>query len=448
MKVVTTACFLLISPVLLAEVPVIKSVVNLGSQDARFSPGVLAEVRYVAPSFRIESDKVRVGDRTVDVVDEDDGQGLIIRLPTDLPIGASTVVLETSAGTSKPFPIVVHAYSPAIYPPSPSPFFNSGLPSFACNHTAVTGDILNVFAIGLGTPDAQGAVAKPSITVGGRMVDVTEFAPITVPGIGSLGSGAAYRLQFVVPPGDGMHSIVVTAGGQKSNAVSLPVGKAILSLSAPSFSARLIAAPESIITAYQCSNEDFVRRPDVVWATPPDLPTSLAGVSMSVKDSAGVVRLAPMYAVNHNQVNYVLPAGTAPGLAAATVLSDGRVIGEADLQVEPVAPDLFQNVQVVRFRDGVQTTEQVSQIDMGPETDQVYVVMYGTGVRFRTALANVTATIDGVDVRVEYAGPQGGGLPGLDQVNMHLPRSLAGRGAVALFVTVDGRPASAQLFFK
>jgi uncharacterized protein (TIGR03437 family) len=154
----------------------------------------------------------------------------------------------------------------------------------------------------------------------------------------------------------------------------------MLNLSAPSFSARLTAAPEAIMTGYQCNSEDFVRRPDVVSGTPPDLPTSLAGISIVVKDSAGVGRLALLYAVSWSQVNYVVPVGTAPGLATVTASSEGRIIAEADLQIESVAPDLFQSpeVQVARLRDGTQTVEQVSQIDMGPDTDQVYLVMYGS----------------------------------------------------------------------
>jgi uncharacterized protein (TIGR03437 family) len=74
---------------------------------------------------------------------------------------------------------------------------------------------------------------------------------------------------------------------------------------------------------------------------------------------------------------------------------------------------------------------------MGSDANEVYLVLFGTGLRFRSTLAAVRVSIGGVDAPVEYAGPQHE-FSGLDQVNVRVPRSLAGRGAVALQLTVDG----------
>jgi len=64
--------------------------------------------------------------------------------------------------------------------------------------------------------------------------------------------------------------------------------------------------------------------------------------------------------------------------------------------------------------------------------------LYGTGIRFRSSLANVTAAI--LEFSVEYAGPQGV-FPGLDQVNMRIPTSFFRRrpGWACLVLAVDGR---------
>jgi uncharacterized protein (TIGR03437 family) len=67
----------------------------------------------------------------------------------------------------------------------------------------------------------------------------------------------------------------------------------------------------------------------------------------------------------------------------------------------------------------------------------VYVTLYGTGIRGRSSLANVRATIGGVDTPVLFAGAQGG-FPALDQVNVQIPVSLRGRGQAPIVITVDG----------
>jgi len=47
---------------------------------------------------------------------------------------------------------------------------------------------------------------------------------------------------------------------------------------------------------------------------------------------------------------------------------------------------------------------------------------------------------NGVAAPVSFAGEQG--LPGLDQINVALPRALAGRGEVDVILTVDGKTAN------
>jgi uncharacterized protein (TIGR03437 family) len=53
----------------------------------------------------------------------------------------------------------------------------------------------------------------------------------------------------------------------------------------------------------------------------------------------------------------------------------------------------------------------------------------------------VTANIGGTNVPVFYAGPQPS-FEGLDQVNLSLPLSLNGSGAVNIVLTVDGQTAN------
>jgi len=80
-------------------------------------------------------------------------------------------------------------------------------------------------------------------------------------------------------------------------------------------------------------------------------------------------------------------------------------------------------------------------LDLGPEGDQVFLVLFGTGIRNRTSLGAVSVKIGGAEAQVTYAGPQGG-FVGLDQINVLVPRSLVGRGEVDVVLTADGRAAN------
>jgi uncharacterized protein (TIGR03437 family) len=73
---------------------------------------------------------------------------------------------------------------------------------------------------------------------------------------------------------------------------------------------------------------------------------------------------------------------------------------------------------------------------MGSSTDQVFLVLYGSGLQ-AAGTTGITATVNGISAQVVYAGPQGS-FPGLDQVNLLLPASLAGKGNVNVQLTANG----------
>lgn len=80
-------------------------------------------------------------------------------------------------------------------------------------------------------------------------------------------------------------------------------------------------------------------------------------------------------------------------------------------------------------------------LDLGATTDQLYLIPFGTGFRNRSALSAVSCTIGGANAEVIYAGAQGQ-LVGVDQANILIPRSVAGRGNVDLVFSVDGKTAN------
>lgn len=78
-------------------------------------------------------------------------------------------------------------------------------------------------------------------------------------------------------------------------------------------------------------------------------------------------------------------------------------------------------------------------IDLSAPDDRVFLTLFGTGLRHRGTA--VSARIGGESAEVFFAGPQGD-FVGLDQINLLLPRGLAGRGMVNIELTADGLPAN------
>jgi uncharacterized protein (TIGR03437 family) len=73
-------------------------------------------------------------------------------------------------------------------------------------------------------------------------------------------------------------------------------------------------------------------------------------------------------------------------------------------------------------------------LSLGGATDTLYVELYGTGIR---GAASVQCFVAGQSVPVLYAGPVAA-YAGLDQVNISIPKSLAGAGDVRVYVVADG----------
>jgi len=177
---------------------------------------------------------------------------------------------------------------------------------------------------------------------------------------------------------------------------------------------------------------------------------------LSVKDSAGTTRAAPLYYAGPTQINYVLPDGTAPGAATVTVSKNGATVATGTIQVADVAPGLFTaNADgtgapaaiIAKFPASGASTWQYAAtcgaaagscmpypIDLGAPGDQVYLELYGTGIRGYKS--GITVTIGGTAGNPVFAiQPQ---YPGMDQVNTLIDRSLIGRGDVDVILTVDG----------
>jgi len=256
----------------------------------------------------------------------------------------------------------------------------------------------------------------------------------------------------------------VTSDGQGGYASTFDIGltgvpssvASISTVSAASFSAGV--ASEGIAALFGAGLADST----ISAATQP-LPTTLGGVQVRIRDAAGTERAAPLFFVSPGQINSQIPPGTIPGSAVLSVLRNNTAVGQGTAVIDTIAPGLFtanangQGVAaalVLRVKsEGTQTYEGVGQfdqaqnrftalpIDLGPSTDRLYLIGFGTGFRYRSSVSGVTATIGGTNADVLFAGAQGS-YDGLDQANIAIPRSLAGRGDADLVLRVGGTTAN------
>jgi uncharacterized protein (TIGR03437 family) len=233
---------------------------------------------------------------------------------------------------------------------------------------------------------------------------------------------------------------------------------AITNVSAASFGGHRLAA-DSIIAAF---GNGLAASTGVAAGLP--LPTELAGTTVRVRDSLGVERAAGLFFVSPTQANYHLPPETAPGEAQVVITrSDNRSFVET-VEIAGVSPSLFTaNADghgaaagvALRVRAGGSTSYEplavwdeaqkrfvAAPIDLSRDDEQVFLALYGTGLRGRSSPAAVKTTIGGVECETLYTGAQGD-FVGLDQINLRLPADLRGRGEVDLVVVVDGQATNA-----
>lgn len=291
------------------------------------------------------------------------------------------------------------------------------------------------------TPGVLSAVAG-----GGQYSEVVDFGPAIYATI--------YRPTGLAFSKDG--KLYVAIEGQHRIA-ALTLNDTVTSVSAASYRNSQQVASDAIISAFGIG---LSNQTEAAISLP--LPTTLGGTTVTVRDSLGVERLAPLFFVSPLQINYLLPSGTALGRAVVTATTSTGVSSSSAVQVTNLTPGLFsadttgqgvaaavalrvradnsrQYEQVAVYDSGLKKIVPVP-IDLGPEGEQVYIELYGTGIRGGST-SQFSVQIGGVDVPVLYTGAQGGWV-GLDQVNVQVPRSLAGKGEVDVVLKAGNKIAN------
>lgn len=199
-----------------------------------------------------------------------------------------------------------------------------------------------------------------------------------------------------------------------------------------------------------------------VSATTLPLPTSLGGVSVLVDG-----KLAQLFFVSANQINYLVPAGIALGSAKVEVVRNNTVVAQGTINLPGVAPSVFSFNSdgtgvpagyVTRVKsNGEQSNEAIHKFDnslrrfvanpiIRKSDDSLYLIVYGTG--FKAApdsdgnksngvAENIEVTIGGVKAQVDYAGQSP--FVGVEQLNIKLPDNVPSGSNVTMLVKVfDG----------
>src|SRR5262245_2653916 len=217
------------------------------------------------------------------------------------------------------------------------------------------------------------------------------------------------------------------------------------------------SSPDAIVSAFGSNLS-----PTTAFATS-QLPFNLGGVSVSVDG-----KLARMFFVSRNQLNYLVPSNIPSGRANVVVTNNGQMVSQGIINVSDVALSVFTanatgsgppaGVLLRVGADGRQTYESLIRFDAGqrqfvpaPITrqagEQLFLILFGTGLS-RVAntdgnsangvAENVQVTIGGVNAPVAFAGAAPGFF-GLFQVNILIPTAAPANLAAQVVVSARDR---------
>lgn len=325
------------------------------------------------------------------------------------------------------------------------------------SNIAISAERGQTVTIGVGGPGLP-ASGTP-LSVSGTGVTLSNFRFGTLSG----SSGNAVLADAFISPNaaPGARNLLVTANGQRTVATGAfeisgsgqpPPPPPVSLVSAANFTSKI--ASESIASGF-----GTVLATVRGTATSSPLPTTLGGTIVRLRDSLGTSRDAPLFFISPTQVNFQIAPGLQTGTVNVTVISGSGQNSVGTFVLDRVAPGLFTAngngtgpaaAAVLRIKsNGTQSFEPAVRldtatnkfvtvpIDMSVAGDQVFLLLFGTGIRFRSGLSGVNVTIGGVTQQVTFADKQGGQV-GLDQINVRLSGQLP-KGEVDVVATVDGQ---------
>jgi uncharacterized protein (TIGR03437 family) len=278
-----------------------------------------------------------------------------------------------------------------------------------------------------------------------------------------LGNGSAFPFADAIDPTGALvttgftngSDIRSSSGAYDASKISgrflLKLGAAVTTVSAAHFKIAPVA-PGSIVAAF---GANFTATAQAASSVP--LPTSLGGVTIEIKDSAGTTHPVGLFYASAGQVNYQIPLNAALGPALITLKTSTGAALNGLITIARTSPALFTLSQ-----DGNGSAAALDAFTFagGPFTakrangEANVIAFYGTGLGAdatdRDIDSNVAtstaAKIDGTPAEVLYAGSVPG-LVGLNQFNIVLPSGISSGSHTVILARdgVQGNPVTIQI---
>jgi uncharacterized protein (TIGR03437 family) len=324
--------------------PSVAAVLNTGSNDTRFNPGLLVSI--YGKNFGT-TPTVTVGTKAAFVVNAVATQ-INAQLPVDLTAGPTSLTVTAGGQTSTAFAMTIDTYAPAFFilPASGVAFSDVNGKAYTNLNPIAPGGSAIAYMVGLGptspvvatgqTPtQIASTTVMPTITVGGKTATVV-FAGLT-PGV----AGYLYQMNFTVPK-DAIGcnlDVILTISGKATPKASLPVANATPTVCAVQNGANQQskdtthgATPNSFVTIYTSA-----------------IGTKDAQNLFPATDAQGVEVLfdgkpVPLYAVfpSAGLINVVVPSElAATGTSAITVKNTFGTSPSSTLTLAPADVGIF-----------------------------------------------------------------------------------------------------------
>jgi uncharacterized protein (TIGR03437 family) len=304
-----------------------------------------------------------------------------------------------------------------------------------------------------GTPVLEAPVLAADFNSDGKLDLLAEGAIWPGKGDGTFGfpafvSGGSVAADF---NGDGLPDLA----GVTQNVLTIGVatflndspGDGFITAGVSSASLTWPVAPGSILSAF---GTNLAPQTAVGTISNGAFPTTLGGIRLHV-GLPGADTLAQLLYVSPNQINYVLPLPLSPisieRVGSPYVAKSIRVEFQYDLVSLYSMSGGLAAANAVRVADGIQTAVPVlscsgtncSAVPIDVSGAPVFLSLYGTG--FDAVFPGMVCSAAGQKLQVTYEGAQMQ-IPGLDQINVVLPPSLAGAGMVSITCSAQYYPAN------